>query len=101
MSEFDKQAAGTKAQCHLETLLKGTFSLLAVKYPRSALRLSSLNVTLFLKLFERYYFSSAEPNPDFKKLYDYLFKTMQGILIYAKDGQHDMLFKEEGMISQL
>jgi len=44
VTEYDKQTQKTKGQCHLETLLKGTFSLLSVKYPRSVLRLSSCNV---------------------------------------------------------
>jgi hypothetical protein len=44
VTEYDKQTQKTKGQCHLETLLKGTFSLLSVKHPRSVLRLSSCNV---------------------------------------------------------
>jgi hypothetical protein len=93
-----------KAQCHLETILKGTFSLLAVKYPRSVIKLSACNVQLFLKIFDRYIFANSttlEQSPDFKKIFNYLFETMRGILIYAKDEQNDCLFKEENLIPQL
>jgi hypothetical protein len=58
-TEYDKQNAKVKGQCHLETVLKGSFSLLAVKYPRSVLRLSACNVQLFLKIFDRYIFASS------------------------------------------
>ena len=104
VTEYDKQTQKIKSQCHLETLLKGTFSLLAVKHPRSVLRLSSCNVQLFLKIFEKYLFASAstlDQATDFKKIYTYLFESMRGIFIYAKEGSHDALFKEEGIIPQL
>jgi hypothetical protein len=57
LSDYDKQSQKIKSQCHLETLIKGTFSLLAVKYPRSVLRLSSLNINLYLKIFDKYLFA--------------------------------------------
>ena len=104
VTEYDKQPQKIKAQCHLETLLKGTFSLIAVKFPRSVIRLSSVNVQLFLKIFEKYIFASAsalDQATDFKKIFNYLFETMRGILIYAKEGSHDLLFKEENLIPQL
>ena len=88
----------------METILKGSFSLLAVKYPRSVIRLSSVNVQLFLKIFDRYIFANSatlDAAPDFKKIFNYLFETMRGILIYAKEGSHDLLFKEESLIPQL
>lgn len=101
VTEYDKQTQKVKSQCHLETLLKGTFSMLAVKFPRSVLRLSAVNVQLFLKIFEKYIFASGpalDQATDFKKLFHYLFETMRGILIYAKEGSHDLLFKEESLI---
>ena len=30
---------------------------------------------------------------DLKKSFNYLFETMRGILIYAKEGQFDLVFK--------
>ena len=38
---------------------------------------------------------------DFKKIFNYLYESMRGILIYAKEGQHDLLFKQENLIPQL
>jgi hypothetical protein len=38
---------------------------------------------------------------DFKKTFTYLFETMRGILIYAKEGSYDLLFKEENLIFHL
>lgn len=35
---------------------------------------------------------------DFVKLYNYLFETMKILLLYAKEGAHDELFKSEGLI---
>jgi flavin-binding protein dodecin len=105
VTEYDKQTQKNKAQCHLETLLKGTFSLLSVKYPRSVLRISSCNVHLYLKIFEKYIFSTTahalDQAADFKKIFTYLFETMRGIFIYAKEGSYDSLFKEEGLIPSL
>jgi hypothetical protein len=43
----------------METLLKGSFSMLAVKYPRSVIRLSACNVQLFMKIFDKYIFANA------------------------------------------
>ena len=63
-----------------------------MKYPRSVFLLTSCNVQLFLKIFERYQ-SLQGPSPDFKKVYMYLFQTMQGIFLYAKQGGHDLLFQ--------
>lgn len=69
--------------------------MLSVKYPRSVLRLSSCNIQLYLKIFEKYIFSTAlDQATDFKKIFTYLFETMRGIFIYAKEGSYDGLFKE-------
>ena len=57
-----------------------------------------------MKIFEKYIFASSQvldQATDFKKIYNYLFETMRGILIYAKEGSHDLLFKEEQLIPQL
>jgi len=35
---------------------------------------------------------------DFVKLYNYLFETMKILLLYAKEGAHDEMFKQEGLI---
>jgi hypothetical protein len=59
LQDFDRQPSKVKQSCHLETLLKGTFSLIAIKNARSVMRVSSLNIQLFLKVFERYIFASA------------------------------------------
>lgn len=78
--------------------------MLAIKHPRSVIRLSAVNVQLFLKIFDRYIFANSatlDSAPDFKKIFNYLFETMRGILIYAKEGSHDLLFKEESLIPQL
>jgi|TARA_B110001450_G_C17311676_1_gene355716 hypothetical protein len=38
---------------------------------------------------------------DFTKVFGYLFETMRGLLIYAKEGDFDKLFVEENIITQL
>jgi hypothetical protein len=38
---------------------------------------------------------------DFGKVYNYLFESMKVILLYAKEGQHDVLFSEEGLIPDI
>ncbi len=35
---------------------------------------------------------------DFCKVFGYLFETMRGLLIYAKEGEFDKLFIEEKII---
>ena len=42
--------------------------------------------------------SQKEYKQDFKKIFSYLFETMRGILIYAKEGKYDIMFKEENLI---
>jgi len=37
-------------------------------------------------------------NVDFKKVFNYLFETIRGLLIYAKEGKYDMMFLEENLI---
>lgn len=36
---------------------------------------------------------------DFTKVFGYLFETMRGLLIYAKEGDFDKLFVEENIIT--
>ena len=95
----------------METLLKGSFSLLAFKSPAIALKVSACNITLFFKLFEQvvaYKQKSAanRQSPDagsndFKKIFNCLFETVRGLLIYAKELKHDQLFLEEGIVPLL
>ena len=35
---------------------------------------------------------------DFKKVFNYLFETVRGLLIYAKEGDFDRMFIEENLI---
>ena len=101
-TEHEKQPESVQMQCFLETLLKGSFSLLSVKHARSVLRLSACNIQLFLKIFDRYCENMNHgTQADFKKLYGYLFETMKVLLVYAKEKKNDVLFKSEGLIPQL
>jgi len=38
---------------------------------------------------------------DFKKIFNSLFETIRGLLIFAKEGKYDIMFKNEGLITQL
>lgn len=38
---------------------------------------------------------------DFKKVFNFLFETVRGLLIYAKEGKFDEMFVEAGLIPQL
>ena len=38
---------------------------------------------------------------DFKKVFNYLYETVRGLLIYAKEGDYDKLFMEYNLINQL
>ena len=38
---------------------------------------------------------------DFRKIFNYLYETVRGLLIYAKEGKFDSMFMEEGLIPQL
>ena len=38
---------------------------------------------------------------DFKKVFNYLYETIRGLLIYVKEGHFDNLFVEENLIEQL
>jgi len=41
-----------KAKCFLQTLLKGSFSLLGVKSPKVSLKVSAVNIQVFFQIFE-------------------------------------------------
>lgn len=38
---------------------------------------------------------------DLKKVFNYLYETVRGLLIYAKEGKFDKMFMDEGLIPQL
>lgn len=66
-----------------------------------ALKVSNCNVHLFFKLFKLITKppTALEHTVDFKKVFNYLFETVRGLLIYAKEGRFDLLFMEEGLIT--
>jgi hypothetical protein len=74
--------------------------LLGTKFPKAVLRLSSCNINLFFKLLDNALTSKGQ-YLDFKKILNYLFETVRGVLIYAKDGKCDLLFKEEQLIESM
>ena len=81
----------------LETLLKGCFSLLAIKSPVVALKVSNCNINCFFKIFDRVIQKEREKSAkkpssdeiDFRKVFNYLYETVRGLLIYAKEGKFD------------
>ena len=81
-------------------MLKGSFSLLAIKNPACAIRVSACNLALFFQLVEQCLQSDDSEN-DFKKIFNYCFETVRGLLIYAKEGKFDELFVQEGIPYQL
>lgn len=52
-SEYEGQNDDVKNNCFLQTLLKGTFSLLGIKSPGCALKISGCNIQLFFKIFDK------------------------------------------------
>jgi hypothetical protein len=74
----------------METLLKGCFSLLAIKSPSVAFKISVCNIHLFFKIFELILKKDSRARSiDFKKVFNFLFETIRGLLIYAKEGKFD------------
>lgn len=55
-----RQSPKVQQTCFIETLLKGAFSLLAVKYPKAVIRLSACVINLFFKLFDKIDISTLE-----------------------------------------
>jgi hypothetical protein len=89
-TEFNKQSEDVKNRCFLETLLKGSFSLLAIKSPQVAFQVSSCNIHLFFELFGIVLRKESRAKSiDFKKVFNFLFETVRGLLIYAKEGKFD------------
>jgi hypothetical protein len=88
-TEHEKQPKHIQEKYFLETLLKGSFCLLAVESPRCILRFSACNIHLFMRIFESQYKNANPLNPssDFSKLFkNYLYETMKSILLQAKEG---------------
>ena len=93
----------------MQTLLKGSFSLLGVKSPRCALMVSATNIQLFFKIFDLTLKNKGDNldtfltqnNIDFPKVFNFLFETMRGLLIYAKEGEFDKLFMEDDLVLSL
>lgn len=81
-----------KEKWFLETLLKGSFSMLAIKSPPVAIKISACNIQVFLQIFQK-----KDQFPDFRKVFDYCYETVRGLLIYAKEGKFDVIFVEEGI----
>ena len=51
--EYEKQTPEDKKKCFLQTLLKGSFSLLGIKIPKCALKVSACNIQIFFKIFDQ------------------------------------------------
>ena len=102
-SEYRNLTDSDKEQVFLETLLKGSFSLLVIKSPIIALRVSNSNIHCFFKIFDLVTSNDAliQATTDFKKVFNYLYETVRGLLIYAKEGKFDKMFMDEGLIPQL
>lgn len=85
----------------METLLKGTFSMLALKSPSVAFQVSFCNIHIFFEIFDSVLRKENLDFVDFKKVFNFLFETVRGLLIYAKEGKFDAMFVEQGLIEQL
>ena len=84
--------------------MKGSFSLLGIKSPKCALKISSCNIQLFFKILDLVIEKNDDKfaqDIDFGKVFNYLFETVRGLLIYAKEGEFDKLFIEENLVGQL
>ena len=102
-TEYRKLPQEEKERVFLETLLKGCFSLLVIKSPVIALKVSNSNIHCFFKIFDLITAKDPliEATTDFKKVFNYLYETVRGLLIYAKEGKFDKMFMDEGLIPQL
>ena len=74
-----------------------------MKNPVTALKVSNTNIHCFFKIFDLVTQNDPliESTTNFKKVFDYLYETVRGLLIYAKEGKFDSMFMEEGLIPQL
>jgi hypothetical protein len=88
-TEFKNQTEEVQQRCFLETLLKGSFALLAVKNPKVALLVSSTNLKIFFEVFAIAVELKQPSTIEFKKVFKYMFETVRGLLIYAKEGKFD------------
>ena len=102
-TEYRNLPESDKERVFLETLLKGCFSLLVIKSPVIALKVSNSNIHCFFKIFDLVTAKDPliEQTTDFKKVFNYLYETVRGLLIYAKEGKFDRMFMDEGLIPQL
>ena len=73
--------------------------MLAIKTPEIALKISACILQLFFKLVEQNL--NLEEPQDFKKIFNFCFETVRGLLIYAKEGKFDEMFTREGIPTQL
>jgi hypothetical protein len=66
--ELDLASEEDKQKCFLQTILKGSFSLLGVKSPASSLKISACNIQVFFKIFDsvqkRFKQANVKPNSD-------------------------------------
>jgi hypothetical protein len=76
---------------------------LAIKTPEVCLKVSACNVHIFFKIFDLILAEDKVmcEQVDFKKVFNFLFETVRGLLIYAKEGKYDLQFMEENLIPQL
>lgn len=90
-SEYRNLPQEDKERVFLETLLKGCFSLLVIKSPVIALKVSNSNIHCFFKIFDLVVAKDTmiAATTDFKKVFNYLYETVRGLLIYAKEGKFD------------
>ena len=61
--------------------------MLAIKSPVVALKVSNSNLHCFFQIFDQVIQNQMEI--DFKKVFNYLYETVRGLLIYAKEGKFD------------
>ena len=69
---------------------------------------SATNIQLFFKIFDLTLKNKhnldtflTQNNIDFPKVFNFLFETMRGLLIYAKEGEFDKLFMEDDLVLSL
>jgi len=58
------------------------------------LKVSACNVHIFFKIFDLILAKEKVmcEQTDFKKVFNFLFETVRGLLIYAKEGKYDFQF---------
>jgi len=73
--------------------------MLAIKTPEVSLKISACNINIFFKIFDSIINKESDIDEnDFKKIFNSLFETIRGLLIFAKEGKYDIMFKEENLI---